>query len=212
LRLLLIEDDLAYSLGIETFLGRLPFVKEVFPATDGERGLELLALNPVDAVILDIGLPGLGGLEVCRRIVDRFGQPVLVLTSQDDPSWVGRLWEAGASGYLHKAEALLHLEVAIQSVLQGASWWGPSATRALRAMLDLSSDSLDDESATSLPPLTPREKDVLQGLAGGLTNQQIADKLGIGAGTVRIYVQTLFQKLEVSNRTQAVLRFLGRAC
>lgn len=212
MRLLLIEDDLAYSLGIETFLGRLPFVQEVFPATDGERGLELLASNPVDAVILDIGLPGLGGLEVCRRIVDRYRLPVLVLTSQDDPSWVGSLWEAGASGYLHKAEALLHLEVAIQSVLQGASWWGPSATRALRTRLELASSSLPDESASSLPPLTPREKDVLQGLAGGLTNQQIADKLGIGAGTVRIYVQTLFQKLEVSNRTQAVLRFLGRTC
>ncbi|MFM7676924.1 MAG: LuxR family transcriptional regulator [Synechococcus sp.] len=210
MRLLLIEDDQAYGLGIETFLSRLPSVQEVRVATDGERGLELLAESPGDGVILDIGLPGLGGLELCRRIVDAFHLPVLILTSQDDPSWVGRLWEGGASGYLHKAEALVHLQVALQSVLQGASWWDPSATRALRERDEQVRAACREEAGASLPPLTPRERDVLHGLADGLTNQQIANQLGIGSGTVRIYVQTLFQKLEVTNRTQAVLRFLGR--
>lgn len=209
MKLLLIEDDQAYSLGIETFLNRQAFVEEVRTTADGERALELLAEAPADVVILDIGLPGLGGMEVCRRIVSGFGLPVLILTSQDDVSWVGRLWEMGASGYLHKAVALDHLEVALRSLSHGASWWDTTATSALRER----SQDLQQRKAntTDLPALTRRERDVLAALADGLTNQEIADNLGITAGTVRIYMQTIFQKLGVTNRTQAVLRYLGRS-
>ncbi|QPN58690.1 response regulator transcription factor [Synechococcus sp. CBW1002] len=209
LKLLLIEDDQAYSLGIETFLHRQAFVEDVRTTADGERALELLAEAPVDVVILDIGLPGLGGMEVCRRIVSGFGLPVLILTSQDDVSWVGRLWEMGASGYLHKAVALDHLEVALRSLSQGASWWDTTATSALRER----NQGLQQLKAnvTALPPLTRREGDVLVCLADGLTNNEIAAHLGITSGTVRIYLQTIFQKLGVTNRTQAVLRYLGRS-
>ncbi len=204
MRVLLIEDDEAFRVGIEAFLLRLPAVTAVRSVSDGEQGLEALAAAPADVVVLDIGLPGLGGLETCRRISDGFDLPVLVLTSQDDGRWVQRLWDAGASGYLHKAEALTHLETALTSVEQGASWWDRSATRALR--------SRDTPAAAppepSLALLTPREREVLAAMAGGLTNRQIASSLGLGTGTVRVYLHTIFQKLQVSNRTQAALKFL----
>lgn len=205
MRVLLIEDDEAFRVGIEAFLLRLPAVAAVRSVSDGEQGLEALAAAPADVVVLDIGLPGLGGLETCRRISDGFDLPVLVLTSQDDGRWVQRLWDAGASGYLHKAEALAHLETALTSVEQGASWWDRSATRALRTR-DTPAAAGPPEASLAL--LTPREREVLAAMAGGLTNRQIASSLGLGTGTVRVYLHTIFQKLQVSNRTQAALKFL----
>lgn len=205
MRVLLIEDDEAFRVGIEAFLLRLPAVAAVRSVSDGEQGLEALAAAPADVVVLDIGLPGLGGLETCRRISDGFDLPVLVLTSQDDGRWVQRLWDAGASGYLHKAEALAHLETALTSVEQGASWWDRSATRALRTR-DTPAAAGPPEASLAL--LTPREREVLAAMAGGLTNRQIASSLGLGTGTVRVYLHTIFQKLQVSNRTQATLKFL----
>jgi two-component system NarL family response regulator len=205
MRVLLIEDDEAFRVGIEAFLLRLPAVAAVRSVSDGEQGLEALAAAPADVVVLDIGLPGLGGLETCRRISDGFDLPVLVLTSQDDGRWVQRLWDAGASGYLHKAEAFAHLETALTSVEQGASWWDRSATRALRTR-DTPAAASPPEASLAL--LTPREREVLAAMAGGLTNRQIASSLGLGTGTVRVYLHTIFQKLQVSNRTQAALKFL----
>ncbi len=205
MRVLLIEDDEAFRVGIEAFLLRLPAVTAVRAVGDGEQGLEALAAAGADVVILDIGLPGLGGLETCRRISDDHDLPVLILTSQEDGGWVQRLWEAGASGYLHKAEALTRLETALASLEQGASWWDRSATQALRTRLP-PADSLSAEASLAL--LTPREREVLAAMAGGLSNRQIATSLGLGTGTVRVYLHTIFQKLEVSNRTQAVLKFL----
>ncbi len=205
MRVLLIEDDEAFRVGIEAFLLRLPAVTAVRAVSDGEGGLEALAAAPADVVVLDIGLPGLGGLETCRRISDGFDLPVLVLTSQDDGRWVQRLWDAGASGYLHKAEALALLEPALTSVEQGASWWDRSATRALRTR-DTPAAAGPPEASLAL--LTPREREVLAAMAGGLTNRQIATSLGLGTGTVRVYLHTIFQKLQVSNRTQAALKFL----
>lgn len=205
MRVLLIEDDEAFRVGIEAFLLRLPAVSAVRAVSDGEQGLEVLAAAGADVVILDIGLPGLGGLETCRRISADHVLPVLILTSQEDGCWVQRLWDAGASGYLHKAEALTRLETALASLEQGASWWDRSATRALRSR-ETPVDSASAE--TSLALLTPREREVLAAMADGLTNRQIATNLGLGTGTVRVYLHTIFQKLQVSNRTQAVLKFL----
>lgn len=201
MRVLLIEDDASYRLAIEAFLTPLPFIGGVLTAGDGEQGLALLERSPVDVVVLDLGLPGLGGLDTCRRIRGQRRLPVLVLTSQEDPAWVERLWQAGAQGYLHKSAAIEQLPLALRSLQLGASWWDRSATEALRLRPGLE----------ALADLTPRERDVLEAMASGLTNQQIAADLGIGAGTVRIHVHTILQKLQVSNRTQAVLKLLGRA-
>jgi two-component system NarL family response regulator len=211
---LLIEDDEAFRVGIAALLQHLPTVAGVRAVSDGEQGLQMLARTPADVVVLDIGLPGLGGLETCRRISAGFALPVLILTSQEDERWVQRLWDAGASGYLHKAEAMTHLELALTSLGQGASWWDRSATRSLRTrVVDAGGGVLPPGAAStdaSLAVLTPREREVLAAMAGGLTNRQIGASLGLGTGTVRVYLHTIFQKLEVSNRTQAALKFLDR--
>ena len=204
MRLLLIEDDQAYQLAIASHLRQLPGVQTVQVAADGEQGLELLASRPVDLVLLDLVLPGLGGLATCRRITATTTLPVLILTSQDDPGWVRQIWDAGARGYLHKERALAQVELALASLLAGASWWDQKATAALQRSLPHQSIAASNPSER-LDGLTQREREVLACLAAGDNNRAIAQRLGIGEGTVRSHVHVLLQKLQVTNRTQAAL-------
>jgi two-component system NarL family response regulator len=171
-------------------------------------GLELLTSKPVDLVLLDLVLPGLGGLATCRRITVNTALPVLILTSQEDTGWVRQIWDAGARGYLHKERALAQVELALASLMVGASWWDQKASAALQR-----SGSHQDIAALNqseqLNGLTQREREVLACLAAGGTNRSIAEQLGIGEGTVRSHVHVLLQKLQVSNRTQAALIWLA---
>ena len=131
MRLLLIEDDLAYQLAMAAHLRQLDGVQQVLIAADGEMGLELLASRSVDLVLLDLVLPGLGGLATCRQITAHTTLPVLILTSQEDSEWVQQIWNVGARGYLHKERALAQVELALTSLMAGASWWDQKATAAL---------------------------------------------------------------------------------
>ena len=204
--LLLIEDDQAYQLAMASHLRQLGDVREVWVAGDGEQGLELLASRQVDLVVLDLVLPGIGGLATCRQIRATHPAPVLILTSHDDPEGLQRIWQGGARGYLHKERAFDQLELALRSLLLGASWWDQKATAALQRLeLDASVSNAAAESGARLSSLTQREREVLACLADGDNNRTIAQRLGIGEGTVRSHVHGVLQKLQVSNRTQAAL-------
>jgi two-component system NarL family response regulator len=189
-------------------LNQLAGEREVWVADDGEQGLGLLASRPVDLVLLDLVMPGLGGLATCRRITATTTLPVLILTSQEDPLWVQRIWDAGARGYLHKERALAQVELALTSLLAGASWWDQRATAALQRSDPIQATTTTDQSVR-LNDLTQRERQVLACLAAGDNNRAIARRLGIGEGTVRSHVHVLLQKLQVSNRTQAALIWLA---
>ena len=207
MHLLLIEDDQAYRLAMATHLHQLAGVQQVWIAEDGEMGLELLASKPVDLVLLDLVLPGLGGLATCRRITVNTALPVLILTSQEDSDWVRQIWDAGARGYLHKERALAQVELAMASLMVGASWWDQKASAALQRSGSHRAVAASNQSE-QLNGLTHREREVLACLAAGDTNRLIAEQLGIGEGTVRSHVHVLLQKLQVSNRTQAALMWL----
>jgi two-component system NarL family response regulator len=208
MHLLLIEDDQAYQLAMASHLRQLTGVEEVWLAGDGEMGLELLASQSVDLVLLDLVLPGLGGLATCHRITANTALPVLILTSQDDSQWVQKIWDAGARGYLHKERALAQVEMAMASLMVGASWWDQKATAALQRSNSNQANASQNPSQR-LNGLTQRERDVLACQAAGGSNRAIAEQLGIGEGTVRSHVHVLLQKLEVSNRTQAALIWLA---
>jgi two-component system NarL family response regulator len=207
MHLLLIEDDQAYQLAMATHLRQLAGVQQVWVAADGEMGLELLSSRSVDLVLLDLVLPGLGGLATCRQITNKTDLPVLILTSHEESGWVRQIWDAGARGYLHKERALAQVELALASLMVGASWWDQKATAALQR-------SGSHQTVAALNPderlndLTQREREVLACLAAGDNNRCIAEQLGIGEGTVRSHVHVLLQKLQVSNRTQAALIWL----
>jgi two-component system NarL family response regulator len=210
MRLLLIEDDQAYQLAMATHLRQLIGVQQVLIAEDGEMGLELLASHSVDLVLLDLVLPGLGGLATCRQITANTALPVLILTSQEDSGWVQRIWNVGARGYLHKERALAQVELALTSLMAGASWWDQKATAALQRS-DPHQAIAAANQGERLKGITQREREVLACLANGDNNRAIAQRLGIGEGTVRSHVHLLLQKLQVHNRTQAALIWLTAA-
>ncbi len=209
MRLLLIEDDDAYQLAIAAHLQRLAAVEAVYVASDGEQGLELIQSEPIDLVLLDLVLPGMGGLATCRSICSTTALPVLILTSQEDVHWAQQMWKAGARGYLHKDRALEQVELAVSSLLAGASWWDEKATEALQLLTPRQTFSAADHPDKRLSELTQREREVLARLAAGDNNRAIAKLLQISEGTVRSHVHMLLNKLQVSNRTQAALIWLA---
>ena len=161
-------------------------------------------------MLLDLVLPGLGGLATCRQITANTALPVLILTSQEDSEWVQRIWNVGARGYLHKERALAQVELALTSLMAGASWWDQKATAALQRS-DPHQAIAAANQGERLKGITQREREVLACLANGDNNRAIAQRLGIGEGTVRSHVHLLLQKLQVHNRTQAALIWLTAA-
>lgn len=206
-RILLVEDDELFRLGLATRLQQEPGFQIVGEAEDGETAIELAMHTPVDIVLLDVGLPGIGGVEACRQIKQRQPDlPVLVLTSHSQKPLIARLIEANAQGYCLKGIDAESLILAIRSVVAGASWWDAIATREIR-------EQVRPQESTSQPPqplalpmvLTPREQEILALVAAGKSNQEIAKALYISPGTVRVHVHAILNKLDVRDRTQAAI-------
>ncbi len=207
IKILLVEDDELFRLGLRVRLQQETGLEIIAEAEDGETAIELVNQHSLDVVLLDVGLPGIGGIEACSQIKQKYPNlPILVLTSHSQKSLITRLIEVGAQGYCLKGIAAEKLVLALYSVAAGASWWDETATREIRsALVD---DYRQIESENSSKPankLTQREQEILSLLAAGKTNQEIAIALYITSGTVRVHVHTILQKLEVSDRSQAVV-------
>ena len=206
-KILLVEDDELFRLGLHVRLQQEPGLEIIAEAEDGETAIELVKQNPIDIVILDVGLPGIGGIEACRQIKQQNPNlPVLALTSHSQKPLIARLIEAGAQGYCLKGIAAEKLMLALRSVAAGASWWDETATKEIRSSFESGLSESDSENISKFSnPLTQREQEILSLLAAGKTNQQIALALYITPGTVRVHVHTILHKLEVSDRAQAVV-------
>lgn len=184
-----------------------PTLDIVAEAEDGETAIDLAKQQSLDLVLLDVGLPGLSGLEACRQIKRQHPElPVLVLTSHSQPSLVTQLIELGANGYCLKGVPAETLILAIRSVAAGASWWDQTATQTIRSAVESSPSHQNAVEATPPSPvLTPREQEILSLMATGKSNQEIAEALYITPGTVRVHVHAILQKLDVRDRTQAAI-------
>ena len=208
LRILLVEDDELFRLGLRMRLQQETGLEIVAEAEDGETGVELANRYPLDLVLLDVGLPGIGGIEACRKIKQQHPElPILALTSRSEKPLIARLIEAGAQGYCLKGIASECLLLAVRSVAAGASWWDSTATTEIRAAMVGNPLALA-ASKTAQPlenPLTKREQEILALIAAGKSNQEIGALLYITPGTVRVHVHAILQKLEVRDRTQAAV-------
>lgn len=207
LRILLVEDDELFRLGLCMRLQQAAGLEIVAEAEDGETAVELANRRPLDIVLLDVGLPGIGGIEACRQIKQQRPElPILVLTSHSQKPLIARLIEAGSQGYCLKGIAAEALILAIRSVAAGASWWDPTATTEIRAAFQGSKPATSSNAIQMLEnPLTRREQEILALVADGKSNQEIAEVLYIAPGTVRVHVHAILHKLEVRDRTQAAI-------
>jgi len=188
--------------GLRTILGFQEGVEVVGEASDGQEAVDLAQELLADVVLMDIRMSKLDGVEATRRIKAQNPQiGVIVLTNYDDDRYVFEGIEAGASGYLLKDIGADDLSEAIHRVARGESLMAPSV---LRKVLDEFAHRAEER---ELPHegLTPRELEVLQALARGLKNEEIAKELFITEKTVKSHLGSIFSKLGVNDRSQAIL-------
>lgn len=204
LRVLLVEDDELFRLGLQVKLEQHPNIAVVAQAEDGETAVRLVSQHDLDVVLLDVGLPRIGGLEACRQIRNTCPDlPILVLTSRSDKSLISQFIEIGVQGYCLKGIAAETLVLALQSVVAGASWWDQAATAEIRSLTTMPKAEISS-------PLTSREQEILQLITAGKTTQEIATTFYITPGTVRVHIHAILQKLDARDRTQAVLLALQK--
>ncbi len=207
IRILLVDDQALFREGLRAVLSaRLDF-SIVGEAANGVEGVELAAELAPNVILMDLRMPQLGGVEATRRIRSQANPPqVIVLTTFDDDEEVFEALRAGAAGYLLKDVAPDKLGDAIRAAARGESFLQPSiAAKVLAEFNRLSAPRPAPAKAVLREPLSERECQVLQQLAEGKSNKEIASALKLAEGTVKNHLSNVFGKLGVQDRTQAAL-------
>ena len=204
IRVLLADDHHIFREGLRALLVSASDLEVVGEAGDGNEVVAKAAEVRPDVILMDLQLPGLNGVEATRRILA--SQPkvsVLVLTMFEDTDTVLAAMRAGARGYLLKdthEEALLR---SVRAVANGEALFGPAVAERLIQYLAVATPPAEPR---AFPELTGRELEVLSLLAQGLTNQAVADRMGISLKTARNHVSNILGRLQVADRTEAVAR------
>lgn len=208
IRIILVDDHAMLRQGTAELLRRDPAIEVVGEAEDGQQAVELARRLRPDIVVMDVRMPVLSGIEATRQIRATLPEvQVLVLTAHDDDQYIFSLLQAGASGYLLKSAPVSELVRAIHQVQAGESPLHPSIAR--KVVVRMSAEGAGSLEAVEPFPkveaLTPRELEVLQLLVQGMNNRAIAEALFISDRTVQAHLTSIFAKLQVSSRLEAVL-------
>ena len=205
LRILLADDHAVVRAGLRMIIGNQPDMEVVGEAADGREAIQQAERLRPDVVVLDLTMPGLGGLQALGVIREKApGAKILVLTMHDDEGYLRQVLGAGGSGYVVKKAADMELLAAIRAVKRGEVYIHSSLTKPLvEGILDR---RLEREAGASdrFEDLSEREKEVLHLLARGYTNQQIADALFLSVKTIETYRARLMEKLELRTRAELV--------
>jgi DNA-binding NarL/FixJ family response regulator len=215
IRVLLVDDQMLIRQGIRVLLEIEKDIQVVGEATNGREAVgQVEALHP-DVVLMDVRMPEMDGVAATRELGARFPDVgVIILTTFEDDETVFEGLKAGARGYLLKDIGSEEMAQAVRKVASGEALIQTRLTRKVLAEFSRMASAGDNRTPakTGAPseslaaPLTDREREVLQALARGLSNREIADELVITEGTVKNHVSNLIEKLGVRDRTQAVLR------
>ncbi|NOZ28920.1 MAG: response regulator transcription factor [Chloroflexi bacterium] len=205
IQVVLADDHAVVRKGIREFLEEEEDITVVAEAADGEEAKELIRQHQPDVVILDIRMPKATGIEVTRWVRDQqIATGVLILSAYDDDPFVLAALEAGANGYVLKTAEADEIVAAVRTVHKGQSALDPVVAQKLMAHLAGTSHRADEP----VEPLTPREREVLEMVARGLTNRGIGQALGISDRTVQGHLANIYAKLQVGSRTEAVTKGL----
>lgn len=207
IRVILAEDHALVREGTRRILEATDNIRVVAEAADGREAVAAVDRHEPDVAIIDIGMPGINGIEATRRIKDDHpGVGVLILTMHDDDQFIFAVLDAGAAGYLLKDVAGHQLIQAVEAVDAGESVLHPAVTH--RVLARLASGGKMDERSEVEEPLTGREHEVLRMAGRGMANKQIGTALDVSVRTVQAHLSRVFRKLGVGSRTEAVLHGL----
>jgi DNA-binding NarL/FixJ family response regulator len=203
IKVLIADDQEIVCQGLKKILQSDPEIEVIATANNGQQALDMIAAERPDLVLMDLQMPLMNGVQAIRRLrVSHPRLPVLVLTTYMDDKWLFEAIRSGASGYLMKDRPRQELIDAIKGTAAGDAYIDPSV--AGKVLSSVASDSSKKEFDQSYN-LSEREQEILTLLAEGLSNAEISQRLWLSEGTVRNYTSTLFAKLGVSDRTQAVI-------
>jgi len=204
---LLAEDHKVVRQGIRQFLDRERDIKVVGEASDGEEAVRLTGELKPDIVILDISMPKLNGIEAAKQIKQLDPRTImLILTAYDYEEYIFPILEAGAAGYLLKDMSGHELVDAIRTVYRGETVLHPAVARKL--VERFRKKSVNEESEKELEALTDREIEVLKMAATGMSNKEIASELFLSVHTIESHLTSIFNKLGVGSRIEAVMEGL----
>jgi two-component system response regulator NreC len=198
------DDHALVRSGIRSLLERGGDFRVVGEAKDGPEAVDLAMRNRPNLAILDIGMPGLTGIDVAMHLRDRLPQTrVIILSMHTDESYVLRALNAGAKGYVLKASPEEDILAAARAVCAGNAYFSPSITRLLvdDYVMELRKRGGED----AYDSLTLREKQILQTLASGKGNKDIADELNLSVTTVETHRRNIFAKLRLHNLPELIL-------
>jgi NarL family two-component system response regulator LiaR len=203
IRVLLVDDHAVVRKGLRALLEREPGIEVAGEADDGEQAVQAADRLRPDVTLMDLEMPGIGGVEATRRIVERRPESrVVVLTSHAAEEDVFPALKAGALSYLLKHSPPEDVLQAIRRAHRGETVLHPAIARMVLRELHRPAPP---KQAPTTDPLSGRELEVLRLLARGMSNQEIADALVVGEATVRSHVSSILGKLQLASRTQAAL-------
>jgi len=203
IKILVVDDHAIVREGVRMILAKESDLEVVGEAGDGQQALELTERVRPDVVIMDISMPGMGGIEATQTVRARHPEvQVLALTMHEDESYVFQLLRAGAAGYVLKRAAAQDLVQAVRASAKGEAFLYPSVAR--KVVEDYLRRVETGEERARYDGLTTREKEILTLIAQGLSNQQIAEKLFISIKTVQTHRAHILEKLGLHDRTELV--------
>lgn len=205
IRVFLVDDQTLVRQGVRSLLELADDIEVVAEASDGKQAVEQIPLVKPDVVLMDMRMPIMSGLDALQALSKANAlPPTIILTTFDDDQLVLAGIKYGAKGYLLKDVSLDQLVTAIQAVATGGSLMQPAVTQRLLSGLE----SMNNEfvSLEQPDPLTERETEILRLMAGGFSNKEVANSLGVAEGTVKNHVSNILSKLGVRDRTRAVLK------
>lgn len=207
IRVILADDHTLVRAGIRSLLEDIEDIEVVGEAADGPAVLRLAEAQHPAVVLLDIGMPGMSGLEVVRRlsIIDRSIR-VVMLSMHEAEEYVLEALRSGAAGYLLKDAAVAELEIALRAVARGETYLSPAVSRRVVDDYVSRAGEIDD----ALSDLTPRQREVLRLVAAGRTSKEIAQELGLSYRTVEAHRMNLMRRINVHD-TAGLVRYAIRA-
>lgn len=184
------------------------FIDKIYEAESAEKGLEIATEQEINLIIMDLGLPGMNGIEATKRIKDlNKDTKIVILTSHNDEQEVLNSLKAGANAYCSKEINPKRLIQVVQSILDGAAWFDPSISHIVLEAATKSQNITQNKSEKDYG-LTSRETQILKLITEGYSNIEIAKELFVSINTTKAHVASILQKLEVDDRLQAALKAL----